>query len=151
MQTTDPFVAALRRWAEVFMRRSMSNFISYTKEKNLSMSQIGALFHIFRGKSSVSDIGDFLGVTNAASSQMLERLVQQGLILRREDPNDRRVKQIILTDQGRKIIQESIAARQGWLENLAQTLSDSEREQVIAALNILIEKAKQLEQHAEPA
>jgi DNA-binding MarR family transcriptional regulator len=132
------------------MRRSMHNFISYSKEKGLSMSQVGALFRIFRGSSSVSDIGDNLGVTSAAASQMLERLVQQGLILRKEDPDDRRVRQIVLTDAGRQILQDSIAARQGWLENLAHTLSDSQREQVISALNILIEKANQLEQPLEP-
>ena len=150
MQSVDPFVNTLGEWIEVFMRRSMHNFICYSKEKGLSMSQIGALFHIFRGKSSVSDIGDNLGVTSAAASQMLERLVQQGLILRKEDPNDRRVRQIVLTDKGRQILQESLAARQGWLESLARTLSDNEREQITAALNILIEKANQLEQPSVP-
>jgi DNA-binding MarR family transcriptional regulator len=150
MQSMDPFVDTLGEWIEVFMRRSMHNFISYSKEKGLSMSQIGALFRIFRGSCSVSDIGDNLGVTNAAASQMLERLVQQGLILRKEDPGDRRVKQVELTGKGRQIVQESIAARQGWLENLAHTLSDDEREQVIAALNILIEKAEHLEGLPEP-
>jgi len=151
MQSDDPFVNTLGKWIEVFMRRSMHNFITYSKEKGLSMSQIGALLRIFRGgKSSVSDIGDNLGVTSAAASQMLERLVQQGLILREEDPDDRRVRQIVLTDKGRQILNETIAARQGWLENLAQTLSDSEREQVTEALNILIEKADQLEQPSEP-
>ncbi len=145
MQSADPFVNTLGKWIEVFMRRSMHNFICYSKEMGLSMSQIGALFHIFRGRSSVSDIGDNLSVTSAAASQMLERLVQQGLILRKEDPDDRRVKQIVLTDKGRQILKESLAVRQGWLENLAHTLSDSEREQITEALNILIEKANQLE------
>ncbi len=151
MQSDDPFVNTLGKWVEVFMRRSMHNFITYSKEKGLSMSQIGALLRIFRGgRSSVSDIGDNLGVTSAAASQMIERLVQQGLILREEDPDDRRVRQIVLTDKGRQILQETIAARQGWLENLAHTLSDSEREQITAALNILIEKANQLEQISVP-
>lgn len=152
MQSNDPFVNTLGKWIEVFMRRSMHNFITYSKEKGLSMSQIGALLRIFRGgRSSVSDIGDNLGVTSAAASQMLERLVQQGLILREEDPNDRRVRCIILTDKGRQILNETLAARQGWLENLAQTLSDSERQQVTEALNILIVKANQLERPTESA
>ncbi|MEJ2352870.1 MAG: MarR family transcriptional regulator [Anaerolineales bacterium] len=150
MQSADPFVNTLSKWVEVFMRRSMHNFISYSKENGLSMSQIGALFRIFRASCSVSDIGDNLGVTNAAASQMLERLVRQGLILRQEDPDDRRVKQVELTGKGRQIVQESIAARQGWLENLARTLSDDERQQVTAALDILIDKAEHLEGLPEP-
>jgi DNA-binding MarR family transcriptional regulator len=150
MNSDDPFVQTLRKWLEVLMRRSMHNFISYSKEIGLSMSQIGALFRIFRGWSSVSDISDDLGVTKAAASQMLEGLVQQGLVLRKEDPNDRRVKQIVLTDKGRQILHETAAARQGWLEELARTLSESEREQVGAALNIMIERANQLEKPPEP-
>ena len=151
MQSADPFVNTLGKWIEIFMRRSMHNFISYSKEKGLSMSQLGALLHLFRGGScSVSDIGDNLGVTNAAASQMLERLVQQGLILRKEDPEDRRVKQVVLTDKGREILQESIAARQVWLENLGQTLSETEREQITAALEVLIEKASRLEENPIP-
>ena len=110
------------------------------------MSQIGALFRLFhKGNSAVSDIGDELGVTTAAVSQMLDRLVQQGLILRNEDPNDRRMKQIVLTDKGRLTLQEIFYARQSWLINLASALSESEKEQVVTALNVLIDKSNQLD------
>lgn len=149
MLDADPFAITLRKWVVVFMRSSMRNFIFYLKERELSMSQIGALFLIHRGSSSVSDIADELGITKAAASQMLERMVQQDLILRSEDPNDRRVKQVVLTDNGRQVVRESIAARQGWLDNLARALSDREKEQVDSALNILIDKAIQIEQHPE--
>jgi DNA-binding MarR family transcriptional regulator len=81
---------------------------------------------------------------------MLERLVQQELVLRSEDPSDRRVKQIILTDKGFRVLRESIRARQGWLPDLAETLSDSEKKAIIAALNILIDKANRLGQPIEP-
>jgi hypothetical protein len=36
-------------------------------------------------------------------------------------------------------------ARQEWLNDLATTFSTSEKEQIISVLNILIEKAKQVE------
>ncbi len=121
----------------------------YSKENGLSMSQIGALFQIHRGSSGVSDLGGDLGVSSAAASQMLERLVQQSLITRSEDPKDRRVKQIVLTDKGRQILKESIHARQSWLDELARTISPEEKEQIVGALNILIEKASQLAPHPE--
>ncbi len=149
MQDVDPFATTLKRWVFVFMRNSMRNFIVYLKARGLSMSQIGALFLIHRGSSSISDIAEELGVTNAAASQMLERMVQQELILRTEDPNDRRVKQVVLTEKGFQVVRESIAARQGWLDYLAQSLSDCEKEQIDAALNILIDKATLTEQHPE--
>jgi DNA-binding MarR family transcriptional regulator len=151
MEPPNPFVATLHEWIEVFMHHSMRNFIRYSRESGLSMSQIGALFRIHhKGGSGVSDLGEHLGVTSAAASQMLERLVQQGLILRSEDPVDRRVKQLVLTEKGIQTLQESIRARQGWLDELSKMLSASEGEQVMAALNILIEKTKQIRLPEEP-
>jgi DNA-binding MarR family transcriptional regulator len=149
MRSTDLFVATLHSWIEIFMRRSMHNFILYSKESGLSMSQIGALFRIHRFTSGVSDLGDNLGISKAAASQMLERLVQQELILRTEDPNDRRSKKIVLSEKGCQTLQESMDARQEWLNDLTLTLSPNEKEQIISALSILIEKTKQIEAHAE--
>jgi len=150
MPTTDPFVATLRNWIEVFMRRSMRNFIRYSRESGISMPQVGALFHIHRGAGGVTDLAEGLGITSAAASQMLERLVQLGVILRSEAPHDRRVKQIVLTEKGRHILQESFHAHQGWLDDLAQTLSAGEKEQIVAALKILIEKANRLQSQSDP-
>jgi DNA-binding MarR family transcriptional regulator len=122
----------------------MQEFILYSKKSGLSISQLGALMQLRKHSAGVSDLGDDLGVTNAAASQMLDRLVQQELIIRSEDPDDRRGKKIVLTDKGRRIIEESIGARQGWLNDLAGTLSPAEKEQILAALDILIQKAGQL-------
>lgn len=141
----DPFVARLKEWMEVSMRHSMRNIIRYARESGLSMSNLGAIFHIHRiGSCGVTELGDHLGVTSAAASQMLERLVQQELLLRTEDPDDRRVKQIALTEKGYRILEEGIRARQGWLNDLAQTLSDSEKDTIMVGLNILIDKVNQL-------
>jgi len=132
------------------MHNSMRNFIHYSKENGLSVPQIGALFRVFhKGNSGVTDISEELAITCAAASQMLERLVQQGLILRSEDPTDRRMKQIVLTDKGRQVLQDSIQARQAWMDKLAYLLSPDEKEQVVAALNILISKAHLLERQPE--
>lgn len=142
----DPLADTLRTWVEVFMNRSMRNFILFIKENGLSISQIGALFHIRRkGASGVSDIGDELGITSAAASQMLERLVQQELVLRTEDPHDRRLKHIVLTERCEQILHDSILARQRWLDDLVRLMDPAEQQQVLPALQILIEKANQLE------
>ena len=145
MTNVDPFIVTLQQWTEVSMRRSMRNFLRYSRETGLSMSQFGVLFHLSRKRSSgVTDLGDHLGVTSAAVSQMLERLVQQGLILRTEDPNDRRVKKIVLTEKGSQVLQEGLHARQDWLVDLADTLSNIEKEKITAALNTLVDKASRL-------
>jgi DNA-binding MarR family transcriptional regulator len=150
LNSSEPLITTTRKWVESFMRRSMRDFILYAKESGLSLSQIGAMFHIHRhGALSVSDISEELGVTNAAASQMVDRLVNQGLFSRSENPQDRRAKQIVLTEKGRQVLQGSIDARQKWLDELSALLTPAEEEQVVAALQILIEKTNQLERQPE--
>lgn len=147
MSQTDPFLSTLHEWMSVFMRRSMHNLMRNSRKSGWSMSQLGTLMVIQRmGTSAVSDIGDELGISNAAASQMLDRLVQEELILRTEDQHDRRVKQIKLTEKGCQLIQEYFRARHSWLNELADNLSASEKEQVSQALRILIEKSENIEQ-----
>lgn len=146
MNENDTTIFPLRELMEIFISRSMRSLILFSKNRGLTMSQLGALFHLHhRGGCNVTDLGDELGITGAASSQMMERLVQQGLILRSENPADRRVKHLVLTDLGTQTVIESIHARQDWLEQLVNTLSDDERELVIPALNTIIAKTKSLE------
>lgn len=146
MQPAEVLLVALRKWVEVFMGHSMHNMMVYSKGVGLSMAQLGALMRIRRqGTLAVSEIGQEIGVTNAAASQLLERLVQQGVVSRSEDPHDRRVKQIGLTPKGQKILEAGLEARQAWLKDVADTLTPAEQTQVAAALQLLTEKAAQLE------
>jgi DNA-binding MarR family transcriptional regulator len=149
MQSTDPLAASLQEWIHIFMRRSMRNLMLFARENGLSVSQIMTLFRIQKGGGGVNDMADSLGISSAAASQMLERLVQQDLIVRSEDPHDRRAKQIVLSEKGQAVIQESLHVRQDWLGELACTLSASEKDQVVAALDLLIEKAKFLQEQTQ--
>ncbi len=139
---------SLQRLLEIFMHRSMKNFIAYLKARDLSMSHAGALFMLHRrGACGVTEIGEYLGITPAGTSQMLNRLVGDGLIERHEDANDRRVKRIILTVRGKETLQESIHARQTWVEQLIASLEPEERKLVEEALQLLVEKSG----HLDPA
>lgn len=137
-------------WIGLLMRHSMPDLLLFAKEHDLSMSQIGALFHIHRsGGSGVAGLGDDLGVTSAAASQILERLVRLEMVTRTEDPHDRRQRQIELTDKGRQMLHASLRARQRWLAALADTLTPAETALATSALRMLIARANQLEPCSE--
>lgn len=143
----SPLTDTLHDWMRRAMRRSMRNFLRYAREQNYSVAQLNALLRIHHaGACGVSVLGEEMGVTRAAASQLLERLVQAGLAVRAEDPQDRRNKVVRLTPAGQAIVQESMAARQGWLDALAEQLSPQEQEQVEAALRLLIEKIDTLDE-----
>jgi len=110
------------------------------------MPQMSALFHLHHGNEcGVSNMGEYLGVTNAAASQMIDRLVQNGLVERTEDPTDRRVKQLKLTGKGSSLIQEGVELRRRWIDDLINALTVEEQEAIIAALNTLTNTAMELE------
>jgi DNA-binding MarR family transcriptional regulator len=146
MTISDQFNQVLRDWSETFMRRSMHDFVQFSKDSGLSMTQLNTLFRLHHaGMCGVTEVGDHLGVTNAAASQMVDRLVQQGLIERAEDPSDRRVKQLSLTPKGQRMVVDSIEACRRWMEQLTDFLDAEELEQIIQALTILTCTARRLD------
>jgi DNA-binding MarR family transcriptional regulator len=149
--TAEPtFPQILHQWAEVFMRRSFRDFKRFMDESGLSASQVSTLMKLYHCQAcAVSEIGEHLGVTNPAASQLIERLVQQGLLQRSEDPQDRRARQISLTAQGRTLIENGIEARRRWMEELTGALSLEEQQTITGALILLTQAARALETEQE--
>src|SRR3989304_9223875 len=97
MTSSREFEAALRAWATVFMRRSVHEFILAMKDSGLSLSQLNTLMRLhYRGPCQVSGIGDELGLTPAAASQIVERVSCSGPFPRSEGPTGRRVRRATL-------------------------------------------------------
>lgn len=146
MATAQEFTTVVSEWAEVFMRRSMHEFLAFTRQSGLSMTQLSALMRLYHGGGcGVSDLGEHLGVTNAAASQMIDKLVALGLLERSEDPRDRRVKNIVISARGRELIHNGVEARRKWMESLNTALTQDEREAIIPALTCLTRAARQQE------
>ena len=97
---------------------------------------------VHRGSTSVSAVGEQSGVTNAAASQAVDRLVGLGLIERKEDPNDRRAKRLALTQKGRALINKGVEARSKWVEGVTDALTPEQQNMIISALTLLTEAAK---------
>lgn len=128
------------------MRRSMRDLSAFMRSHGLTMPQVSVLFKLrYGGMCGVSDIADHLDVTSAAASQMVDRLVQQGLLARSTDPSDRRVKRIELTPLGRQLLDEAIEARMGWVTGMATILSPEEQDLIVTALGLLGDAAARLE------
>ena len=143
------FSQAIRSWMDVFMHRSMRTWGLFAKSTGLSMPQFSILMQLHhKGVCGVSDISERFDITNAAASQLVDKLVQSGLIQREEDPQDRRAKLLNLTDKGQDLIQQGIEERYRWVDQLAERLTAEERVQVSEALDIMTRAAQELE--AEP-
>jgi DNA-binding MarR family transcriptional regulator len=133
----------IHEWTEVFMHRSGRDFKRFMDETDLSFSQISVLMRLKHGgRSGVSEIGGQLGVTNAAASQAVDRLVHLGLIERTEDPEDRRAKRLALTPEGLTLIEKAIQARSRWVEGVTEALTTEEQTMIVSALTLLTAAAR---------
>ena len=143
MSPTKELTEVIHEWSEVFMRRSGRDFKRFMDETGLSFSQLNVLMRLYHGgNSGVSDIGEQMGVTSAAASQAIDRLVLLGLIGRTEDPIDRRAKRLALTPKGLTLIESGIEARSRWVEGLTDALTPEQQSMTISALTLLTEAAR---------
>ncbi len=143
MSPARELTRVIHEWSEVFMRRSGRDFKRFMDETGLSFSQLMVLMRLFHGGAcGVSELGVQLGVTNAAASQSIDRLVNLGLIERTEDPRDRRAKQLSLTRKGQTLIEKSLQARSQWIEDLTEALTPEQQKITISALTLLTQAAR---------
>jgi DNA-binding MarR family transcriptional regulator len=132
---------------DVFMQRSMHGWSHFVKSTGLSMQQFSILMQLhYRSHCGISDISERFEITSAAASQHVDNLVQAGLIERTEDPHDRRAKNIRLSAKGKSMIEKGIGERYRWIDQLAEGLSEKERERTAEALVVLTEAARKLDQ-----
>lgn len=140
MSDQQEFLDLLSTWAEASIHFSMRAFIHHNRDQGFSVSQANTLFRLYHhGAQAVNDLATHLGVTKAAVSQMLDRLVDDGLILRQEDPSDRRSKQIVLTEKGCDAVHQGMQARQAWVDELAGQFDTATRARLAPALATLVE------------
>jgi len=149
MTNSVQFTQSIRSWMDVFMHRSMRGWGLFAKSLGLSMPQFGVLMQLHhKGAFGMSEVSERFEITPAAASQLVDKLVQNGYIVREEDPNDRRAKLLNLTDKGRDVIRQGVEERYRWVDQLAERLTHEERAQISEALDIMTRVATDLE--AEP-
>jgi DNA-binding MarR family transcriptional regulator len=93
----------------------------------------------------ISEISERMETTNAAASQLVDKLVQTGLLVRVEDPRDRRAKQVSLSPEGEKLIEKGIEERYRWMDEISQALSKEQKAIIAKALEMLNRVASELE------
>ena len=78
-----------------------------------------------------------MDISSAAASQLVDKLVQSGLLSRAEDPNDRRAKRLELSDKGRELVEAGMEARHRLLDTVMENLNEEECKKVADAMQIL--------------
>ena len=121
------------------MQRSLRGIMGSMKQDGLSMPQIYTLMYLYHeGEVHISDVGVLMGVGKAAASQLVERLVQQGLVERIEDAGDRRARKIRLLPKSLRLIEKGLRVQRQQMGELMGQLSPPQLRTVQKAFMYLI-------------
>ena len=93
----------------------------------LSTSELHSLRHLMDTPMGPVELARTLGVTSAASSGVVDRLVARGHAERRPHPDDGRRTQVLITDSGRAEVYTRLAPMFAALADLDTGLDEHER------------------------
>jgi DNA-binding MarR family transcriptional regulator len=77
---------------------------------DLTLQQVRVFAFVYaRGETPITRVAEALGIRPNVASGIIQRLVERGLIDRQEDPRDRRVRLLMVTEQGLALIEDLAA------------------------------------------
>jgi len=123
-------------------------------ELNLTIPQLKSLFFIANwGSTNFTKLASALEVTPSNVTGIVDRLVEQGLVSRQENPEDRRMLMLRVTDKGEAIIANLRERRASHISEILAQLSLEELNSVFKGLTLLVQAAearegKTKEEHA---
>jgi DNA-binding MarR family transcriptional regulator len=120
------------------MNELLERTLSEATDEPLAMSQVKLLLLIARPEQrfKVTDVAEFLGVTNAAASRAIDRLVQRGLVDRTISLEDRRAVDLSLTEESRALLDRFTEARNA---ELLRLIGDYPEEKLLRVASLLDE------------
>jgi MarR family transcriptional regulator for hemolysin len=112
-------------------------FDEYMKPTGVTRSQWWVLAQLRHDGMIQSDLADALEIGKASLGGLVDRLEASGLIERRPDANDRRVKRIYLSSQGKQMVKEMTQLSHEMSEQILDGLSVDERHALADMLGLV--------------
>ncbi len=89
---------------------------------------------------AAKDIADPIGASLPTVSRAVDVLVRRSLVRRVADTDDRRVRNLVLTEEGERLVRQLLATRIDGLAAFIADLTPTQRRKLAAALDSLLER-----------
>lgn len=94
------------------------------------------------GSLTVKDLAERIDRSVSRTSRLVEQLVARGLVVRREDPADRRVRRVQLSEQGKSFLGNIQTKRAEQILGAIACLDEEEQEIVKQAMELLAKASR---------
>jgi DNA-binding MarR family transcriptional regulator len=141
-QTTDALAADLYALVIHIHKDCNSDLFEAVGALDLTLTQIKLLHFLEEAEEplTLKEAAGLVKVSLPAASRLVEDLVRRGFVERQEDLEDRRMKRVSPTEDGRAVTRRLNAARLSGLQQFVGNLSGSERELLQTAVGKLLER-----------
>jgi DNA-binding MarR family transcriptional regulator len=126
--------------ASYLMRSSNIGALNTIVELELSFTQIKVLcaMDIDGQERSVKWLAESMSLSLPAMSRAIDGLYERGFVDRQEDPLDRRMKRVGLTESGRAITSSLNEARLAAMQEFLTSLNDEQAQALTDALELIL-------------
>lgn len=107
-------------------------------ESGVTAQQFRVLQLIGRESVTVGDLSTRSNAKAPAMTRLLRRLEAKGWVSKSQDPGDRRVIWLELTDEGRAVMEELARNREKVIEEMFARLSPEEQRQIIEGIRLIL-------------
>ncbi len=118
----------------------------HTKELtfgNISLAQLLILNLLKDGPAMhMSELANYLSVSTAAATSMVDKLVKSGMVTRASSPGDRRIVNILITLKGKDGVTKCNKARERMIMDIFKDLSEDDRNMYLAILHKIEDNLK---------
>jgi len=104
-----------------------------------SVGQIRLMRALFGGTRTATELSMTLGLSPSSLTQMANRMIQAGLVDKELDPQDRRVRKLSLTPEGRILMENRKSSRAQAGVRLLEKLDPEKRYMLIAILTEIVQ------------
>ncbi len=121
------------------MKGSQAEVMAATTQFNLTLTQLRMMFVLEKAGQdlAVNELAESVALSVAAAGRAVDAMVRVGLLSRREDEIDRRIKRIALTAAGHRAIVKIGLARSRAVATFVNKLDAQERAALDAAVATL--------------
>ena len=137
-QVINDFLGSAHVFASAVTELIEEELLREVAENQITISQLRLLRLVKLAEAqTIGGVASYLGVSNAAASKAVDKLVRMMLLRRSEGEMDRRAIHLSLTEPSRRILAAYDAARERKLQQIFGTFEPDELEQATALLDRL--------------
>jgi len=151
-RTVEQFVELFHRYMNLPLKLELPEDVALFRKK---MTALRSASHTFEDKSflyrifillsegedplTMGRLSSELDVPLSTATRIVDTLVQAGIVERINDPSDRRVVRVGMSENGRELYEAAVAYNKQRMANLLNVFTDDEQEQLLMLMNKLFD------------